>query len=124
MKKYTYAFLSKLHSQELHDLAVQLRLIEHYRRAELIQMILNHQKPANLSKSKYTESELYNMSVQNLVEVGVKWKIIIAHQIIEEEVGHIAIECQLRDLSNIVIDSLDANSRTPLIELILQDQDG
>ena len=122
MKKYTYAFLSKLHSQELHDLAVQLRLIEHYRRAELIQMILDHQKPS--SPKKYTATELYNMPVENLVEVGDKLHIVVAHEIIAQDIGYIAIDCQLKDLSNIVIYSDDSSSRQPLIELILQAQDG
>ena len=117
MKKYTYAFLSKLHSQELYDLAVDLRLVEHHRRADLIRMILDHQK------TKYTESELYNMSVQNLVEVGIKLHIVIAHQTIKLQIGEIAIECQLVGLKNIVIDSSDSSSRQPLVELILQAQD-
>ena len=122
MKKYTYAFLSKLHSQELYDLAVQLRLLEHYRRAELIQMILDHQKPS--SPKKYTATELYNMSVENLVEVGDKLHIVVAHEIIAQDIGYIAIDCELKDLSNVVIYSNDSSSRQPLIELILQAQDG
>ena len=122
MKKYTYAFLSKLTSNELYDLAVDLRLIDHHKRADLIQMILDHQKPSNTKK--YTATELYHMNVQSLVEVGVKLHIVIAHQIIAQDVGYIAIDCQLKDLSNIVIYSSDSSSRQPLIELILQAQDG
>ena len=122
MKKYTYAFLSKLTSNELYDLAVELRLLEHHKRAELIQMILDHQKPTNTKK--YTATELFHMNVQNLVEVGDKLHIVVAHEIIAQDVGYIAIDCELKDLSNIVIYSNDSSSRQPLVELILQAQDG
>ena len=73
---------------------------------------------------KYTKTQLLNLKVQDLVQVGVDYKIVIAHAIISEQVGNILIDCELFDLSHLVVGSNDYDSRVELAEMILRKQNG
>jgi len=72
----------------------------------------------------YTEAQLLELSVQDLVQVAVDYKIVIAHAIIDEQVGNILIDCELFDLSHLVVGSNDYDSRVELAEMILRKQNG
>ena len=72
----------------------------------------------------YTETQLLELSVQDLVQVAVDYKIVIAHAVISEQVGNILIDCELFDLSHLVVGSNDYDSRVELAEMILRKQNG
>ena len=72
----------------------------------------------------YTEAQLLELSVQDLVQVAVDYKIVIAHAVISEQVGNILIDCELFDLSHLVVGSNDYDSRVELAEMILRKQNG
>jgi len=72
----------------------------------------------------YTETQLLELSVQDLVQVAVDYKIVIAHAVISEQVGNVLIDCELFDLTHLVVGSNDYGSRVELAEMILRKQNG